>query len=120
MDLGWRFSSRLRKSPNRFKSDKSVDGTYDWTIDPKRILPNLFLVVRIRSAPDQSSAVSTVPVNNRQIGDIWTGLKSHGLMAVDKQIKLQLAYKARTYINQNYVQQLTIMVFKSSQRYVIY
>ena len=41
-------------------------------------------------------------------------------MAVDKQIKLQLAYKARTYINQNYVQQLTIMVFKSSQRYVIY
>ena len=40
MDLGFRFSSRLQKGPNRFKSDKSVDGTYDWTIDPKRILSN--------------------------------------------------------------------------------
>ena len=30
---------------DRFKSDKSVDGTYDWTIDPKRIIypiPNSF------------------------------------------------------------------------------
>ena len=48
MDLGFRFSSRLQKGPNRFKSDKSVDGTYDWTIDPKRILSNSFRFVEIQ------------------------------------------------------------------------
>ena len=66
MDL----DSRLRKR-DRFKSDKSVDGTYDWTIDPKRII----YPIQIRLPQKSMSSRSELS------GQVWTGdeqATSHG------------------------------------------